>query len=285
MAKWTKEEDDLIIAQREAGVLVKDVIIEGRTPAAIKARCAVVAKKIKRYTNEEIAKAVEEYNSGVLVKALSVPYGVLKRRAELDNRVERTRYTEEELRTVKELRETHTQKEIADILGIPWRRVANIVTRLIQEGVLETKVGTVKYWTEEEEKQLEELLAANLSHRSIAQILGRSPPAVANHASRLGLSSKLSFSGTKVYLVKFDGFYKIGITNHSVEQRLAKFPPYKIIEVLDFPSREIALKVEKYLLDRVDRFEPDNLPNGHTECFKSKDISSFEQLLESFTNP
>ena len=79
---------------------------------------------------------------------------------------------------------------------------------------------------------------------------------------------------TKVYLVEFDGFYKIGITQQTINQRLGgRYPPYKVVLTLEFEDLRSAKQVEQNWLKAVAdyKFVPDNFPEegrGFTECFK-----------------
>lgn len=79
---------------------------------------------------------------------------------------------------------------------------------------------------------------------------------------------------TKVYLVEFDGFYKVGITQQTVKQRLGgRYPNYSIVLELDFPNLREAKEVENSWLEAVKpyKFMPHNFPSegrGFTECFK-----------------
>jgi hypothetical protein len=79
---------------------------------------------------------------------------------------------------------------------------------------------------------------------------------------------------TKVYLVEFDGFYKVGITQQTINQRLGgRYPPYKVVLTLEFEDLSQAKEVEKSWLKAVADYHyvPDNFPEegrGFTECFK-----------------
>lgn len=78
---------------------------------------------------------------------------------------------------------------------------------------------------------------------------------------------------TTVYLVEFDGFYKVGITQQTVNQRLGKrYGNYTIIMQITTTLKE-ALEVEKRWLKNVKEFQyiPQDFPSegrGFTECFK-----------------
>lgn len=78
---------------------------------------------------------------------------------------------------------------------------------------------------------------------------------------------------TTVYLVDFGDFYKIGITQQSIQRRLdRRYPPYEVILQIVTSLKEAKelestwlLNVEKY------KYRPSNFPSegrGYTECFK-----------------
>lgn len=78
---------------------------------------------------------------------------------------------------------------------------------------------------------------------------------------------------THVYLVEFDGFYKIGITQQEVHDRLGgRYPEYTILIDLVLPFLE-AKALEAQWLKEVKPYQyiPTNFPaegRGFTECFK-----------------
>ena len=88
--------------------------------------------------------------------------------------------------------------------------------------------------------------------------------------SRGNIDNKL----TKVYLVDFGDFYKIGITQQTVHQRLGgRYPPYTILTTKEFSTLFEARILEKELLSLVSKYKyvPSNFPvegRGFTECFK-----------------
>lgn len=74
---------------------------------------------------------------------------------------------------------------------------------------------------------------------------------------------------TKVYLVDFGDFYKVGITQQTLKQRFSSgYPKYEVVLQID-TTYEDAKAIEKQWLESVKRFkyEPANFP-GFTECFK-----------------
>lgn len=78
---------------------------------------------------------------------------------------------------------------------------------------------------------------------------------------------------TTVYLVEFEGFYKIGITQQTIKQRLGgRYPPYTIVMQID-TSLEEAKDIERQWLENVKhlQYTPTSFPaegRGFTECFK-----------------
>lgn len=78
---------------------------------------------------------------------------------------------------------------------------------------------------------------------------------------------------TKVYLIEFEGFYKVGTTQQSITQRFGnRYPKYEVIFYIEVSLTE-ALKIEKEWLNNVKhlKFVPTTFPEegrGFTECFK-----------------
>lgn len=78
---------------------------------------------------------------------------------------------------------------------------------------------------------------------------------------------------TKVYLVDFGDFYKVGITQQTLKQRFKNnYPKYEVVLEIDTTYEE-AKAIEKQWLEAVKQFKyiPDSFPiegRGFTECFK-----------------
>lgn len=78
---------------------------------------------------------------------------------------------------------------------------------------------------------------------------------------------------TKVYLLDFGDFYKVGITQQTIKQRFSgKYPPYTVLLSLEMSLAE-AKELERQWLKVVKpyQFIPSNFPaegRGFTECFK-----------------
>lgn len=80
---------------------------------------------------------------------------------------------------------------------------------------------------------------------------------------------------TRMYLVKFEeGYYKLGITQQSIKQRLGgRYPKYEIIWDIEYDTLASAREAEKECLEYVKpyKYVPTNFPiegRGFTECFK-----------------
>lgn len=78
---------------------------------------------------------------------------------------------------------------------------------------------------------------------------------------------------TTVYLVEFEGFYKVGITQQTVHQRLGgRYPMYEIVMQIECSLKE-AKEIETTWLKNVKHLQyiPPTFPvegRGFTECFK-----------------
>lgn len=87
---------------------------------------------------------------------------------------------------------------------------------------------------------------------------------------------------TTLYLVKFTNFYKIGLTQGPISQRFSGYDKYKIIDQVEIDYLEEALKLEKFLLNKVRDFKtkPENF-RGSTECFTfDTKISSLDDIVK-----
>lgn len=84
-------------------------------------------------------------------------------------------------------------------------------------------------------------------------------------------NSLIPSKSTLVYLLEFDGFYKVGITQQSIKERFLGYPKYEVILTLNC-SLEEARKIEREWLANTQpyRFYGTGFPrcNGATECFK-----------------
>jgi len=87
------------------------------------------------------------------------------------------------------------------------------------------------------------------------------------------VSSMKQHLPTKVYLLDFGDFYKIGITQQELSKRFgSRYPKYEVVLCIETTLEE-ARKIEAMWLANVSsyRYTPSNFPQegrGHTECFK-----------------
>lgn len=85
-------------------------------------------------------------------------------------------------------------------------------------------------------------------------------------------NSLIPSKNTLVYLLEFDGFYKVGITQQALEERFMGYPKYEVLLTLNCTLDE-ARKIEKEWLANTQpyRFYGTGFPrcNGATECFKT----------------
>lgn len=78
---------------------------------------------------------------------------------------------------------------------------------------------------------------------------------------------------TKVYLIEFDGFYKVGITQQSIKDRFhGGYPNYEVLMCIETTLEEARI-IEKQWLESVKDFkfiatESPAEGRGTTECFK-----------------
>lgn len=83
--------------------------------------------------------------------------------------------------------------------------------------------------------------------------------------------SMLEDKETIVYLIEFESFYKLGITQQSIKARFSGYPYYTIIFTLTFPTLSEAKTLEKTWLNNVSEYRTLGIgfprDNGSTECF------------------
>ena len=195
-----------------------------------------------------------------------------------------------------------SNKELALIFDSTPKAISVLLSRLRKDGL----VGYhLKPWTNEEDAKLIKLRKLNTTNKDIANIMGKTEPSVKHRVGTLvkkgklpkyegnywevGLNSIKKNGGchdknkpTILYLVKFDNFYKIGITQKSIKERLYGAPEYTIIDFIT-TDLEFAFEMESAIKKSVTAFIPEATwfeRNGKTECFTSKTlVTSLEQLL------
>lgn len=88
----------------------------------------------------------------------------------------------------------------------------------------------------------------------------------------IGTNSLKEGVKTLVYLVEFEGFYKIGITQQEVSSRLSGYPKYEVLLTIQCETLAEAKSIETTWLHNVKKYKfisstfPRN--KGATECFK-----------------
>jgi len=149
-----------------------------------------------------------------------------------------------------------------------------------------------KKWTDIEDEKLIELTYAGKSIKDCAEILGRSIDnikhrrmhlKITNEQKRLGILPIVTYSSytysqkpdklTKVYLIDFGDFYKVGTTQQAIQERFRSgYPKYEVLFYIETTLQE-AKQLENTWLNNVKHLQyiPDCFPKqgrGYTECFK-----------------
>lgn len=185
--------------------------------------------------------------------------------------------------------------KIAEILGRSPPAIKARVQKFIKEGILigKTQVSKRHFTSEELLKFVEEYR----SHDALKRASSGNPnlPNPKTIQERFGswaearkLAGVYSHAGTLqphwptvLYLVKFDGFYKVGITQRTVRERFWGYPEYELIDEVLYPDLESAYETEQEILSKVSLYEATELSGkGKTECFKDeRNLSSLLELL------
>jgi hypothetical protein len=149
-----------------------------------------------------------------------------------------------------------------------------------------------KKWADDEDKNLIELTYAGKSIKECADTLGRSIDnikhrrmhlKITHEQKRLGITPTVADASytysqkpdklTKVYLIDFGDFYKVGTTQQMIHERFgAKYPKYEVVFYIETTLQE-AKQLESAWLANVKhlQYTPDCFPKegrGYTECFK-----------------
>lgn len=198
------------------------------------------------------------------------------------------RWNNDDTECLKAMREDGWEvKDIAEEMGYSkstieyWIRKLNLLVH--------------KKWTDDEDSLMIYLVTQGYNNTECCEILGRSMDNVKHRKMLLNLTKKyLTYTRiekrevsadssyrysqkpdklTKVYLIEFEGFYKVGTTQQSITQRFGnRYPKYEVIFYIEVSLTE-ALKIEKEWLNNVKhlKFVPTTFPEegrGFTECFK-----------------
>lgn len=201
---------------------------------------------------------------------------------------------------IDKFNEGASNEELALIFDSTPKAISVLLTRLRKEGL----VGYHnRPWSQTEYDTLIELKNSNTPNKEIANILGRTEPSVKHKINALikkgtlikgnywevGLSNIRKHGGchnktkpTILYLVQFENFYKIGITQKSIKERFYGAPKYTMVDYVS-TDLDFAFDMEAIIKESVNTFIPEIKwfeRNGKTECFISDTpITSLEQLL------
>lgn len=197
---------------------------------------------------------------------------------------------EQKLSIVKLKQDGLKYQEIADILGLQKATVAAYITRNHRD------LMTIRKFTEEEMAGILELRDQGITYSVIAEQYNTNIDKIKKEVAKLLKEGKVqnirgarggnlsTLAKTTLYLVRFDGFYKVGITQQKIKDRFRGAPDYLLIDSLDTTLNE-AWELEKLIKnsEQVLKIEPNHpwfVRNGRTECFiTKKEVTSFEELL------
>lgn len=304
-ARWTKEEKELLIKLREQGLSGREIALQlpGRSEATVKNMVAKLCPKNALWTEEEDRILLENRHlSNKEIASLlphRTPNAVRTRIASTlvstgqvpSKNTKAFVWTVEKENEVIELyKQGITYKEISSQLGMSFNALTHKIQTLKNAGVIPSRLNS-SYWLEEEVAKLCELRSQGESNTKIAQVLGRSLPSVAMQVSKMLKDGRLTEAYTSIrkgkptclYLVHFEeeDFYKIGITQQSLETRFLSYPKHTVIEVLTFDTLEIAKEVEQEILKAVKpfKYEPLVFRCGSTECFQCPEVRSITDLV------
>lgn len=316
MAKrWTEEEKELLLKLRAEGLTAKEIALRlpGRTEATVRNLAAKLAPKNTKWTQEEDDLIEQLFLEGISYKLIAKRFPnrttdavrsrvstIITSTGKAPKRKSAYEWSAAKTDLIIQMREEgKTNQEIAEATGVTVSVVSHKVVDLIKSGRVQPRLIHMD-WNEEEELALCDLRSQGLSNEQIARQLGRTHPSVALKVSKLitaGLLDPYSDIDRNhpcsLYLVYFieEGFYKIGITQNSVNTRFNGYPTYKIVEVLTFSNLEEAKKVEAKLLSMIKPFKYKPLVfkyGGATECFqlttKINSIMDLVAYIEAYEN-
>lgn len=187
------------------------------------------------------------------------------------------------------LEQNWTAKELAAELGCSEDTIKKKKVELGLSGIVKRGARNdwgVKKYTDEE---LLDILRTS-DNKTYAYFTrgGKGLPAAATYVNRFGSWGKaLELAGlppnkcsmledrrTKLYLLDFGDFYKVGITQQNIKDRFGGgYPNYTTIMVLEYDNLADAKAKEEEWLSNVSQYAyvPENFPKegrGFTECFK-----------------
>lgn len=192
--------------------------------------------------------------------------------------------TEEKLIQLK--RAGVTYSAIAQELGCSLNAATTKGYELIQAGRLERHVRQPRVPREDLIKIIRHFQSRDACPNKYRHSINKEFGSWSAGLKAAGLTSKIGgiFDSTKpatLYLLKFDEFYKVGITQRKIEQRFHGAPDYVVLDTYCSDLDEV-LSLEREILSKVERFEPKDRwfeRNGKTECFLFPFDPTFEDLI------
>jgi hypothetical protein len=264
---WTEEKLNRIMELRSQGVPYKDIALEFQTNKGV--------------------------ISGVISRMAKKGYNVLSINPWTE---------EEELEFINLRGQNKNNKEIALILGKSHDSVKKKASELLNAGIItgnsrrgwyKDRIKNPPRLNLPEEKLLDIVReyvsseACPTSYRSnIRRVFGSWTKALeaAGIPGNIG-GNFVSSRVTRVYLLRFEGFYKVGVTQQQIKSRFSGAPSYEILDYLE-TDLDNAVYLEKELKKSIKSYQyvaehPWFERNGKTECFKTdQPIRQLEDIFD-----
>ena len=294
--RWSPEEDIKLIEQYVNSTC--PIIIENRSPGSIKSRIAtliknekltkIVKKKSKSWTTEEEELLKELQVQGFTAKEIADKLGRTK--SSIDgksrNKLSHTisNWSQEELDFIHTSIADTSYLEIATILDRTYESVKYACLKLgysksntIQISDEELLDLVRKYHTStsmDRDKLPEEPGSHIIIHR-----FGSWPEAAKLAGISIIKHNMYKDRNTVLYLVDFNDFKKIGITQQTIKERFYGYPEYHILDYKIFNTPTEAYDQEQQLLSKLAdyKYSPKFFP-GKTECFRG-DFLTIESII------
>lgn len=197
------------------------------------------------------------------------------------------KWTNEKIEQLIELRaQKKTYAQIAIILGCTENSAKSCGSKLIKEGKLDRAKTHRKYTRDELIEVVRSVKKRDDCPMEYRHYIREEFGGWAKALEVAGMKQNCGglFDSTKpttLYLLKFDEFYKIGITQRKIEQRFRGAPEYEVLDTYCSDLDEI-LALEREILSKVEPYLPENgwfKRNGKTECFLFRDIKTLTELI------
>lgn len=193
-----------------------------------------------------------------------------------------------------------TYEKIGRHFGLTKNQIQRLVSRWVDQGFLERRNSprSKKYLNMSEQALINEINkfktadnSPNALYYAVKKHFGswsNGVIAALGDTNTGGLFD--SDKTTIVYLLEFDDFIKVGITQQPLEKRFKKFPQHSLIDSIT-TDLDNAKKIESSIHKKLIKYSFNKIPpgldrNGYTECFYkpigfSKNYT-IETLLENF---